>query len=111
MVSTWVEKKKFYVRSDSVEDIKFSPKHMGFMIGAVYANGKIILWDISSMLSDSRKLEEKLTDRTLTSITWNKNCFDPPCFLVGLGPPESVQESNINVSKSKPKYSRARRGK
>lgn len=101
LMSTWVEKGKLYVRSDSVEDIKFSPKHMGFMIGAVYANGKIIIWDINQLSSDSRKFEEKLTDRQLTSITWNKNCFDTPIFIVGMGPPESAQEVFVKSSKGK----------
>ena len=45
-ISTWVEKSKPFVKSDSVEDIKFSPKHMGLQIGAVYADGSVILWDL-----------------------------------------------------------------
>jgi len=108
-ISTWTEKSRLFARTDSVEDIKFSPKHMGFIIGAVYANGYIILWELQSLTSAVKILEEKLTDRKLTSISWNKNYFDPPMFLIGMGPPSYVEEreetSAMKQKKSKKGFS------
>ena len=84
-MSNWVSKIKLFDSKESVEDIKFAPKHMGLMLATASSEGYIRIYvapDIMNLASWCLESEFEVSPYGINSITWNKNPFDPPMIVV-----------------------------
>jgi nucleoporin SEH1 len=84
--SVWYLKAKLIESKESIEDIKFAPKHMGLVIAAASADGIIRIYeapDIMNLQVWRQTGEIVVNNIGINCISWNKNPFDPPMIIVG----------------------------
>ncbi|EGR27557.1 sec13, putative [Ichthyophthirius multifiliis] len=72
--------------NESIEDMKFGPKHLGLILAIARADGIIRIFMFKDMLN--LQIQEKITEINITklginSISWSKNRFDKPMIAIG----------------------------
>jgi len=84
--SVWHNRIKLPESKESIEDIKFAPKHIGLVVAAASADGSIRIYEASDLMRlNSWKAPYRIEVNSLgiNCISWNKNPFDPPMIVVG----------------------------
>jgi len=82
----WSNRMKLFESKESIEDIKFAPKHMGLVIASASADGSVRIYEAADLMRlNSWKAPYRIEVNTLgiNCISWNKNPFDPPMIAVG----------------------------
>lgn len=83
--NSWIYKTKLLDSKESIEDIKFAPKHLGLMLATASAEGIFRIYeapDIMNVASWRMIHEENACFYGINSISWNKNPFDPPMLAI-----------------------------
>ena len=82
---------------ESVEDIKFAPKHMGLMLATASSEGFIRIYaprDLMNLASWQFENEFEASVWGINSISWNKNPFDPPMMVIASKDKQSSYHHN-----------------
>ena len=82
-VKTWVNKGKILFK-DSVQDIKFAPKHLGLQIAVAVANGNVEVHeakDVLSLTNWNPVYDFKTNSTGANCLSWNP-AFDEPAMLI-----------------------------
>jgi len=97
--NSWIYKTKLLDSKESIEDIKFAPKHLGLMLATASAEGILRIYespDIMNTASWRMIHEENVCFYGINSISWNKNPFDPPMIAIGCKDIHSSFQKAIN---------------
>ena len=84
--STWISRAKLLESKESIEDIKFGPKHMGLVIATASADGILRIYECPDLMNLAyfKMIGEVQTNSLgINCISWNKNPFDKPMIIVG----------------------------
>ena len=85
--STWIYKTKLLDSKESIEDIKFAPKHLGLMLATGSAEGIFRIYEVPDILNLAFWriiVEYSVASFPITSISWNKNPFEMPMLAVAV---------------------------
>lgn len=101
--NSWIYKTKLLDSKESIEDIKFAPKHLGLMLVTASAEGIFRIYeapDIMNTASWRMIHEENACFYGINSISWSKNPFEPPMMVIGCKDFQSSFQKAINQETS-----------
>ena len=84
--SVWQNRIRLPESKESIEDIKFAPKHIGLVVAAASADGSVRIYEAADLMRlNSWKAPYRIEVNSLgiNCISWNKNPFDPPMIVIG----------------------------
>ena len=82
----FIQRIKLVDGKESIEDIKFGPKHLNLMIASASADGFLRIYEAPDLINLTQwKLtyEIQVNSLGINTISWNKNPFEPPMIIVG----------------------------
>ena len=99
LATTFVQKAKLPDSKESIEDIKFGPKHLNLMLASASADGYLRIYEALDLINLAQmKLSYTVQVNSLgiNSISWNKNPYNPAMIAVGAKDPEtSFMNKNV----------------
>ena len=84
--TSFIQRAKFADSKESVEDIKFGPRHLNLMLATASADGYLRIYeapDVFNLNQWKLNYEVQVTSLGINCISWNKNPFDSPMIVVG----------------------------
>lgn len=96
--SIFIERAKLIDNKESIEDIKFGPKHLGLILASASADGYIRIYtapDLTNISEWKRIHEIRVNTLGINSISWNKNPTEPPMIAV------AAKDSNTSFMNKK----------
>lgn len=96
--STFVQKVKFADSKESIEDIKFGPKHMGLVLASASSDGYLRIYeaqDLTNLALWKLTHEIQVNSLGINGISWNKNSAEPPMIAVAA---KDANTSSMNKS-------------
>ena len=97
--NSWIYKTKLLDSKESIEDIKFAPRHMGLMLATASAEGIFRIYeapDTMNIASWRMIHEENACFYGINSISWSKNPFEPSMLAIACKDINSSFQKAIN---------------
>lgn len=96
--NSWIYKTKLLDSKESIEDIKFAPKHLGLMLATASAEGIFRIYEAPDLMNTAswRMIhEENAWFYGINSISWSKNPFEPPMLAIGCKDPSTSFQKEL----------------
>ncbi|XP_047130170.1 nucleoporin SEH1 isoform X1 [Hydra vulgaris] len=107
--SQWIQRASLVDSSNSVTDIKFSPKHLGLLLAMCYKDGVVRIYEATDVMNLSHWSVQHVINCKITSassISWNPSRAHAPMLAVGsddtspnAGGKVEIHEYNNNARK------------
>lgn len=84
--TVFVQRTKLVDSKESIEDIKFAPKHLNLMIASASADGYLRIYECPDLINLAQwklNFEVQVNSLGINSISWNKNPFNSPMIAIG----------------------------
>lgn len=87
--------------SDTIEDIKFAPKNVGFILAAACADGMVYILElIKDKIQNQFCVNQsyfEVAKKSLSSLSWNKQSLEPNMIIVGSSNPLENNENRLTL--------------
>ena len=92
----WIKLRTISDFQDSVEDIKFAPSHLSFILGAASSDGFVKIIDLNDKQLHN-VVEFQPASKSISSLSWNKCFYEPEMIIVGCSNPKEDKENVLSL--------------
>ena len=98
--SHWIQRASLVDSSNSVTDLKFSPRHLGLLLAMCYKDGVVRIYEAPDVMNLSHWSVQYVINCKLASascISWNPSRSHPPMLAVGTDDPRNNAGGKVEI--------------